>query len=105
MVHIAHHLVKAFLNALGMTEREQLITFAAVALLAFALYAGNRFASQKVFATLYLTLGLAFCVFMTTDRPQTRIAAGAALCAAVCAMFVWYFVTRTLERSESPRDT
>jgi hypothetical protein len=101
MVHLASHLVEAMLDALGMTRREQLIAFAGLGLLAFALYAGEQFATQKVYATLYLVIGLTFCVFMTTDRPQTRLAAGATLCVAVGATFAWYLARRELARDAS----
>ena len=103
MSHIAHHLVKAILDALGMSQREQFLTIVGTALLAFALYAGKQFATQKVYATLYLLTGLAFCVFMTTDKVQTRMLAGGGLCFALCAMFAWYFATKTIgQGSASP---
>ncbi len=76
----------------GMTQREQFVVCMAMLVLAFALYAGKQFATQKVFATLYLALGLAFCVVMTTDNPRTRVVAGAALCGVVVALFGWYLL-------------
>ena len=103
-MHVVNHLVKVILSALGMTDRERAVTFVALMLLAFALYAGKQFATQKVLATLYLITGLAFCVFMTTDRAQTRLAAGTALCAAIAAMFGWYFATRALGRGDPSRE-
>ena len=87
------HLVQLILEMFGMTRREQFVVCMAMLLLTFALYAGKQFATQKVFATLYLALGLAFCVFMTTGNPRTRMVAGAALCGLVAALFAWYLLT------------
>ena len=101
MSHVAHHLVRAILDALGMSQREQFITVVGMALLAFALYAGKQFATQKVYATLYLLAGLAFCVFMTTDKVQTRMFAGAGLCLALCAVFGWFFMTTRFGRGSA----
>lgn len=87
-------IVQIILDMLGMTRQQQFAAFTGMMLLVFALYAGRQFATQKVFATLYLALGLAFCVFMTTANPRSRFVAGVASGLIVCALFTWYFATR-----------
>jgi len=104
MVHLVSHFVQKALEELGMSRGDQLITFSAVLLLAFALYAGKQFAKQKVYATLYLALALSFCVFLTTEHERTRMLAGTALLMTVAALFAWYFATAAKTAGRDARD-
>jgi hypothetical protein len=97
------HIVQFVLDLFGMSKREQFVTMTGMMVLMFALYAGKPFATRKVYSTLYLLLALSFCVFITTDVERTRVAAGIGLCAAVAALFGWYFVTDSRARRRRRR--
>jgi hypothetical protein len=102
MMHVAIRIVELLLDWLGMTRAERLIMVGGLMILAFALYAGKQFATQPVYATLYLLLGASFCVLLTTDNDTTRTAAAVGLGAVIVVLFAWYYAV-DLQRQRRTR--